>query len=151
MGPPRARLATSSTTTNAVLGYIAMTGSPEHSPSTASSLTYSSTATSTPGSTDAHGSTHHGMPPITSAGQALEHPHSAANLYALSSAAGSRRNSIDLNTTDASALVSGQHYTSLMQPQPRHMASFEGLRGDSVVTPRFTDTVNGGQSKHGRD
>ncbi|KAF2093407.1 hypothetical protein NA57DRAFT_61524 [Rhizodiscina lignyota] len=135
MGPPATRAAVSSVTDNAVLGYIPITGSPDHSPTTAPSLSYSSTATSTPALKKGRISMHHGLP-STSSTEHLERNDSATNLYTLSSTTNSKRNSIDISTTDGGSLVSGQHYTPLMQPQPQHMASFERLRTESVTMQR---------------
>ena len=142
MGPPASRSGISAATDNAVLGYIPITGSPEPSPTTAPSLTYSSTATSTPAPASQHVSISHGLPAIaTSDFPSLERSDSATALYTLSSAANSKRNSTDFSASDASTLVSGQHYAPLMQPQPQHMASFEGLRRPSMTAQHPRSSV----------
>ncbi|OCK85877.1 hypothetical protein K432DRAFT_413028 [Lepidopterella palustris CBS 459.81] len=136
---PSKSYASATSSSEGVLGYIAVTAgsSPEPSPtSTAPSLTYS-----TPSSLDSmpaptlNGSfsayRNSGISHASSSEALLTRHDSCSNLYTFSADSSSKRNSLGDGSSTEGTLVSGQRYAPLRQPQHQHTASMEALRRNS--------------------
>lgn len=147
--PPTKNSASASVMESSVLGYIPLTSSsPEHSPTTVPSLTYSGTSRSTPTPNlvcDKYPSTSTLMTTNTSSTRnALLRNDSSSDLYSFSTGGSLKRNSLNEGNTSEGMLVSGHKYAPLLQPQPQHTTSIEALRHESFderSRPRHREAI----------